>query len=64
MHWNRGDVFLLLTAALLTLTATLAAEATAGSELFGDIHIQGEFESLSQTRQRQQQQHLCQRELP
>ncbi|XP_034099045.2 epidermal growth factor-like protein [Drosophila albomicans] len=62
-NWSVLTALLTLTLALAevtTATSTSAAEA----ELYGDIHVQGEFESLSQTRQRQQQQHLCQRELP
>jgi len=63
MHWNQRRI-LLKAAALITLTAAAIATLAPESELYGDILIQGEFESLSQTRQRQQQLHICQRELP
>lgn len=69
-HWKARKMRLArstLTLAL-ALAATLAetvsvthAATEAELELYGDIYIQSEFESLSQTRQKQ---HLCQRELP
>lgn len=43
------------------VSAVTHASTEAELELYGDIYIQSEFESLSQTRQKQ---HLCQRELP
>lgn len=73
-HWKASKMRLARKSLTLTLmlalalTATLAetlsvthASTEAELELYGDIYIQSEFESLSQTRQRQ---HLCQRELP
>ncbi|EDW03235.1 GH11129 [Drosophila grimshawi] len=59
---NCAEALLLRMLLLLAATPMLAAEPAAGKELFGDIHVSGEFELLSQTRERQQ--HLCQRELP
>lgn len=53
--------------ALLTLVAfpvQIKTDSTASTELYGDIENTeyGDFESLSQTRERQQ--HLCHREVP
>ncbi|XP_062120997.1 epidermal growth factor-like protein [Drosophila sulfurigaster albostrigata] len=64
-NWSVSTALLTLTLALAEVTAaTSTSRSAAEAELYGDIHVQGEFESLSQIRQRQQQQHLCQRELP
>lgn len=48
--------------ALLELLAVPALSESESTELYGDIAIPGEFESLSLTRERQK--HLCQREVP
>ncbi|XP_041451204.1 von Willebrand factor D and EGF domain-containing protein isoform X1 [Drosophila obscura] len=68
MHSN-GNSLSSVGTARLTVVAGLAMLAMIGAmpeeeppQLFGDIHIPSDMESLSLTRERQQ--HLCQREVP